>query len=286
VATYYTHCMFFESFNNRDWSLLIWTVIFFSFILYIGRENLSSLLSAIFNKHIFPVLVAMIGYIFLCLYAFERTALWNNSMIKDSIVWTCAVAMPMFFKANTAAKGEYHWKEAVVDNLKLAGLVEFIVNTYVFDLWIELLLVPFLTFVSILSAFSAVDQKHKAVHKLFNLVLSIAGMIMLYHAVKFIIIDFKGFASFQNLKSFVFPVVMTVAYLPFIYLVSLYIAYEEFFVRVRIAYRHNKLMAKFARWEVIKKGRLSLSVIIRIAKNLRIYDISSKRELRRSLQAI
>jgi hypothetical protein len=62
----------------------------------------------------------------------------------------------------------------------------------------------------------------------------------------------------ENLRSFLFSNIITFVYKPFIYLLSIFILYEEFFIRINSAYRHNVLLAKYTKWKVFKVGFLNL----------------------------
>jgi len=271
--------MIFDSFNNRDWSLFIWTTLFFGFMLWIGRTSLPGLIKSFFNKHILSMILLMFLYVYISVYLLYKVNLWNASMMKDAVLWTIGVAFPMFFKAVEASKGKYRLRDTLIDNLKLTVFVEFIVNLYVFNFWVELLFIPFVTLLTVLMAVAEKKEEYKVVYKFFNYISSIIGMILLYHAVKYIITDFRGFATFNNLESFLFPIAMAALYMPFIYLIALYMAYEEFFVRIRIAHRHDRAMARYAKWQIIKKGKLSLKTVIAVAKKLRIYELQSKQDL-------
>lgn len=144
----------FESFNNRDWSLFIWGILFLSWLMWAGRKGIWNLIQAAFNKHLVIIVALVLCYICGSVYLLYDLNLWNTSMMKDAIIWTMGVAIPMIGNAIKASEGKYRLKDALLDNLKMAVIIEFIVNLYVFDLWIELLFIPFMTLVAMMMAYS------------------------------------------------------------------------------------------------------------------------------------
>ena len=97
-------------------------------------------------------------------------------------------------------------------------VLEFVVNLNVFDLWVELVLVPVLVIVSMLIAYSSTNAEHKRVESLLTYIAGFFGIIILGFTLYSILTDLQAFASVDNLRDLLLAPVFTVAFLPFIYL--------------------------------------------------------------------
>ena len=73
-----------------------------------------------------------------------RVHAWDLSLLKDTLLWYFGVATVMFFSAHEATRGSRSFRSLVLKNLQFAIVLEFIVNLYVFNIFVELLLVPIL----------------------------------------------------------------------------------------------------------------------------------------------
>lgn len=250
------------------------------------RKSIISLLKIIFSAKMFIPIIIMGVYIIIVIYIMYLANFWNKTLIKDSIVWSFGVGLVMFFNANKATKDEYHIKEIVKENIKLTVIVEFIINFYVFNLPVELFVIPFITILVLLQVVSQYDEKYKTAENFFTSLLNIIGLIIISIAVYKLFNDFNTFATLENLRSFLFPIVMTFTYIPFIYLLALFIMYEEFFNRIDSAYRHNTLMAKYAKWRIFRIGFLNLSKLRRIAKELKIYILPTRKEFNEKISEL
>jgi len=214
-----------------------------------------------------------------------KIGFWDKSMLKDTVVWTVTVGFVMLAQSATkATKDDRYFKEIFLENIKLTVIVEFIVNLYVFDFWVELLLVPIAVLFGGMITVAERKPEYEKVLKFLNTCLVIFGIFSIMYAVFHLIAGFKDFATIQNLDGFLFPILMTFSFLPFAYIMAVYSCYETFFIRVKIAYRHNPLMFKFAKHKIIMTTKLNLSKVRKLAKELQIYNINTKKELLESLK--
>lgn len=280
--------LFVSSINNRELATYIWLFIFIIFIFSVQsiRKGLVDLLKIISSSNILFPIVIMATYIVLVIYLMYLVNFWNKTLAKDSIIWFIGVGVVMFFNANKATKDEYHFKEIVKENIKLTIIVEFIINLYVFSLPVELFILPFISLLVLMQVVSQHNEKYKVVEKFIINFLSIIGLIIIAHAIYKLCTDFYTFTTLENLRGFLFPIILTLAYIPFIYLLALYIIYEEFFIRIDNAYRHNTLMAKYAKWKVFRVGLLNLSKLRLITKELKIYILPTRRKFNTRISEI
>lgn len=181
--------------------------------------------------------------------------------------------MVTFFKVNNAKDFQF-FKEIIVDSVKWIVVIEFLINFYTFGLWTELILVPIIVFISIIQAYSETDKKYEPVEKLFRNIISIIGLLLLIYIIYETVVKFQKTFTIQNLKSLLHPVIMTILFLPFAYMLALYMTYEVLFIRVDFLARDKKLARQLKR-QIIVTANLNIERLNRISKNLNIVDFTS-----------
>ena len=137
-----------------------------------------------------------------------------------------------------------------------------------------------------LSAFSEVKDEYQKVKNIFNSILAIYGIIVLIFSIYHTVIDFETFISKKNLQSFLLGPVFTTIYLPFIYLTALYMIYESFYVRIKWNLKDNEKLAKFIKWRIFLTCKFNLNKIKLVSKELKVFFIKDKTELKFILRTI
>jgi hypothetical protein len=211
-------------FNDREKALIIWLVLVVVFFLISKtfRPTLLSLLKILFSIKIATVLLIMLAYISLMVFAAYAAHLWDFSLLKDTIIWSVGTAGVMFFNYNKVNTEKKYFKKVLLDNVKLAVFLQFIINLYVFNLIVEIILVPVLFIVGALLAFSGTKKEYKPIKTMLQLLLAIYGVSLIIYAILHVVSDFTDFATLYNLKDFLLAPLLTVSFLPFIYFLALY----------------------------------------------------------------
>lgn len=264
-----------DIFSTREIALFIWIIVF---VLLISlrqsvRKSIGGLFKALFSKHLFRVFLILTTYILLTLYLLNLIGLWDKSLTKDTTFWFFTVAMVTFFKVNEAKDFRF-FKEIIIDSIKWIVVIEFLINFYTFGLWTELILVPIIVFISIIQAYSQTDKKYEPVEKLFRTIISIIGLMLLVYIIYETVVEFQKTFTIQNLKSLLHPVIMTFLFLPFAYMLALYMTYEVLFIRVDFLARDKKVARRIKR-QIILTANLNIERLNRISKNLNIVDFTS-----------
>lgn len=220
----------------------------------------------------------MVLYVSLIVSLFYKIHLWDISLLKDTILWFLGTAFIMFININKVTVENSYFKNILVDNLKLSVALEFITNLYVFNIFIELILVPiiFFTVAMITIADSEKKKDYAQVKQILRVFLTIIGLCLLIFAFIHVFGDFKDFATVQNAKDFLLPLLLTGTFLPFIYLLALYATYESFFVRVDIWLKENKELARYTKWQVLRECRINLNKLNKFSKQSSIELMSVK----------
>lgn len=218
-----------EIFSNRELALIIWLLLFifsFIFIPKIGKY-VSGLLMAFFRKKIILVLLFGAIYTFLTICIFKYFGLWNESLIKATIIWYCFSAFPLLLK-RISIKPQESWWHVIRDYLTAIAILEYIVNIFSFSLIVELIMVPILTAMAgVLLVADKNSLKDRLVINFLNSLLSIFGLVVLTYSFYMVITNFNDVANKNTLLDFLLPIGLTSFFAFFVFLIRLYVKYEE-----------------------------------------------------------
>ncbi len=276
--------------NTRELALLIWIVLA---ILYLAlsekrrdlKEPLKALIRAFFTRHIVSVFTLMTIYVCFVVYVFERFGLWDWSQLKNTVFWYFVVAALFLFKIEKIKNDPHFLKSAVLDNVKLLGIIEFLTGVYTFHLLIELSLTPILFILSAMIAVAVTKPEYKNVEKLLNRILVFVGLCILTATFYFMFADINKVANKDSLQDFVTPPLLTTAYIPFITFMVVYTAYQNIFVGMRFSIKSTsvRIYAKLAAL-VVFNGRILL--LERWARNIAQRNITSLSGVNQSIRQI
>jgi hypothetical protein len=241
-----------EIFNNREKAIIIWLLIFIVWALLQKniRNSILDVLKALLQKKILAVLVVMLLYVGLVIFLFYKIQLWGVFLIKDTVFWVLGTAFVLLMNANKATQDEHYFRKILLDNLKLILILEFIINFYTFNLWVEIILMPFLFVIVATGAVAETKKEYLPVKKVIDSILAIFGISLMVFAFYSIFSDYQNFVTTDNLRTFLLPPLLTFTFLPFVYFFALYMAYENIFVRLDIFLKNNKKLAKFAKRKI------------------------------------
>jgi len=259
---------FINTLNGREKAVIVWFLIFLFWALSQKniRTSMLGVLKAFFQKKIITVFLAMFVYIFFIILLFSKLQIWNASLTKDTGFWILGSAFVLLMNVNNATQDDHHFKKILIDNLKLILVLEFIITLYSFDFWIEMLFVPVMFLIVAMGAVAELKKEYLPVKKLIDYILSFIGIFLIIFAISKVIGDYQGFLTANNLRSFVLPPLMTLAYIPFLYIFALIMAYEMLFVRLDIFLKNDKKLAGFAKQKIFRLCFLNLGKLNRFAK--------------------
>jgi hypothetical protein len=265
-------------FNNREIALGIWLIIIIiSSLVFIKKlwTPLLSLLKLFIGKTMIRVLLSFFLYISLELLLLLRIGYWERSFLKDLIFWVCFVAFPYLYNFDKF-KDLGYFKIAIKDNLKIILLLEFVSNSYAFNLTSELILFPIVcTLAMLLGLLEANFEERIGISKLASnkikkvlyLLLNIYLIIVVVYSIRMAYLDFNNVWTISNFKLFLLPIILTVLFLPYLYILVLKETYNELFSRIEF-FIVDKQQAKQIKGFIFQTVKLSLSKIITLNKGI------------------
>ncbi len=239
------------------------------------RRSILDLLKIFFGKKIIVPFLIMLFYVFLMVIIFKKVGFWDESATKDTILWTLGTAIAAFFSLNKVAENEDYFKNAILDNIKFILILEFVVNLYSFNLAIEMVVIPVVSFIVMMNAYAGLKPEYKQVKTILDFALGLFGLFLLIFTFRELIIDFQNFATLKNLRDFFLPPLFSIAFLPLVYVMALIMQYESFFTRVDFA-NQNSDLAKYAKWKIFVACHVNLSKLNKLSKSAGFPKMDSK----------
>ena len=216
--------------NNREIAILFWFGVAFVFFARKTdmRKTFAPIFKCLLNRIILSVLFLYLLYVGFMIFCLEGWGLWDSGQIKNTIIWASVVGLVAVFKVADVKK-ETFFENWILDNFKIAVVLGFIVSFYTFHILIELILQPFIVIVVMMSAFSENKEEHKVVNSLCNWILAIIGLYALWWSGNKIWDDPSKFLTLQTVQDFSTPIVLSLAFTPFLYVLFIYATYERVF---------------------------------------------------------
>ena len=272
----------FQAFNNRELAVSIW--ILFAIIWCVSyskiRKSSFQLIKAFFAWKLTLSYILMFTYIAFEIWVLKVVAIWKIDHIALTVLWCVCVAFVMLFNFQKANDQKF-FKNSVKDNIKGLVFLEFFVNLYVFNFWIEFMIVPISAIIGGMKAIAERNKEYEIVDKLLNFILVAAGLFLLFYVSYNVVTDFENFATIQNLESFYMPILLSILFIPFVYIAALIASYETLFARLQF-FVPDKEVLRYAKLKTILSIQFNLSKLNRwsdyINKNWRFKNRKEVKE--------
>ena len=272
-----------ELFNNREIAIALWTTVFFgwAFSRKEVRRSIFQLVKSFFSPKIIIPFTLLFTYSFLVVLLLREIHLWSLSNLKETIYWFLFSGIIIAFRSVVDETTEKPIRKIIKELVAFTIILEFIVNTYVFKLLVELFFVPTIAFLTAVYTYATIKTEYKIVEKILGTLLAIIGIAMFTQALIQIYYDFDKFARLDTLTDFILPPILTISILPAIYLLLLYSSYELLFIRVDLML-NSKEMQRYAKKLLIlhcgfKVGKVKYMLKFRVNQ---LYNTASKEEIR------
>lgn len=233
-----------QIFSTREISIIIWGIILLIALMFIkGMPKIIGDFLKIISSKIVIIFTSISAiYTIFIVALLWKLSIWDITFLKDTCLWFLFSSMAIIFNLHKARDFSF-FKKVIKDNVKIILVFEFIVNFYTFSLPIELLLVPTVSFIGIIQAFTEISQKqepnHKKVASCFGKIALILSVGLIIFVVFKTIADYENLFTIYNIKSFLLPINLTLLSLPFYYGLALYMEYESLFTIIKHLNRYK-----------------------------------------------
>lgn len=276
--------------NNREIAIALWLLVICIYVSFSSkmeevRNAFRSLLQTFFVTQIVTVFGLMIAYMVIVILVLSEFALWNVDQIKNTVFWCVSVGFLSLFRIDKLKKDRRNFKRLVVDNLKLLAILQFVIGVYTFPLWVEGVLVPLLALIGALFAIAKTDKKYYRVKQVLESFLFMLGVMLVGYTIYMLVTDFGEFGNETTAYDFIVPPLLTLCYLPFIYIFLVFSTYEQVFCRLAFFIK-KPIYRRAAKVYVIVLFNFRLTLLERWAHEIARNNIESHSDLIESIKHI
>jgi hypothetical protein len=218
-----------QELTTREWAAVVWTVMLVvaSVATPFVRRAFAPVLRMLMGFwQLQLALVASLGWAVVVCYFGGLVGAWSTALLKDTVAWIVVYGFASVFSAHRAAKEEHFFRRAALAALSVSALMQFVLNLHTFDLVVELVLLPVVTFLLLLEAVAGMDSKTRPAQNLVNGLLVIVGLWVVIATARGLVDSWRGIDPEETGLAFAFSIWFPLAMLPFVYTLSLVMAYE------------------------------------------------------------
>lgn len=269
--------------SNRELAVVIWMAALLLFLMVRSdiRPDVVDILRPLFTGLIGRVLLIMTLYAVLLVLGLHRIGLWNAGSLKDTIVWYLFSAPYLAFRSASRSQDTAWFYSVVRDSLRIYVIVSFLTWRYTFGLATELVLVLVLVVLGGCTAIAEADGKYVRARKALVIVTYGLSAAIFVKAVVGAISDFGKLASLETASEVILPSILTICFVPFLYALAVYVAYDRLFVRLKMGSASGRGLVPFSERLIVCLCGFSLGRLRQFNSRCerRLMQIGSKRQL-------
>lgn len=276
----------FNSLDSRELATAIWLAIFIFWCLTKPgiRKSLRSLFSATTALPIVVSLTLAMSYITIATVILQSLDMWTIKQLKITVLWYFLAAIPSLMDTPEISKNPASLKNAIAKNFKLSLILDLFINLFKLPFLAELIFVPFSALLGGLLAVAHLDKKYAPVQKLLNGILILIGLVFLAYETYKITTSFDEIANMDTLRDFTLPLIYNIAFIPFLWAIAIYAAYDSVFSRLQFVIKDSSLHS-YAKRRLIIRFRTDITSLNAWSRSAWSGALTSRSEIHKSISA-
>lgn len=230
------------------------------------RQGFIGVLKCFFNRKLRKLWEIYFLYIGIITLMFSRSPIWKNIYLKDIILWTLFSGLTICMNAVAGEADEKYISKVLKDNIRFTVVTEFLLSTFTFSFWVELIIIPITTVIVLFDTVAEHKSDAIAVHKLLQDMMAFAGLCVILQTVRVGILEYRELNVINTLVSFFIPIVYLLLVTPLEYAFELYSKYEMLFIQMHFKEPSDKMVQRKRHLKVIKVCGLSVKRIMLFQK--------------------
>lgn len=280
-------CLRLIQLNDREWASLIWIGLLVLYILFQPklRSSMWDVVQAFFQWKIQIAIAAAVGWTAASVWLLAWLRIWQCDNLSATIIWCLTTMIVTLADTATSKEGAGRLRKVARETIAITAFVVFISELYTLPLWAELVLLPVMAVVAMMAVIAEHKAEHARLAGPLNAFLAIVGLGLIAFSGYQIVTHFGDFLSLGTARDFMVPTLLSLMYLPFLYLILAISAYEN--AAVRLTFRLND---KQLRREVYVRGFFAFGVnvdlINRYFRALTATDATDRKRIREAISEV
>lgn len=275
------------SLTNREIAWLVWLGIVLATLLVQKsmRGLLWNLMQAFCARPILLSVGAMLAYVGVCVLLLSALQLWQWDNLKTTLLWCVTFAFVTMVDVNRLSEDSTFYGRTVRDAVSVTALVLLVVEFKSFPLLAEFFIVPGMVFLGLCVAIVQTREEAKDARRLVEGMASIVGLALVIYGLTAIWRQPGEFFSWVTVREFLVPVALSLLFLPFMYALSAYAAYERIFLRLAFVLPDEPLR-RYAKTKSIFAFAGNTDSMRRWGRNIGIEHPTSREDVDRSIHEV
>ena len=225
------------------------------------------------------------AYLVAVTYALRAVEFWTFQQFKITVLWFLFAGIPALTDIPRISEDPSHLGASAARNFKLSLLLDFFVNLFKMPLLAELFFVPFMALIGGMLAVAQGDEKYAIVEKFLNGLLALLGSALLAFALYKLASDFDSVANLNTGRDFALPILYNLAFVPVLWILAVYAAYESVFVRIGFVVADEDLRL-YAKRRLFFSLRTDIRALNKWLRGAWTTALTSRSAIERSIQAL
>ncbi|WP_185961478.1 hypothetical protein [Telmatospirillum sp. J64-1] len=276
--------------SNREIATLVYLGLLLITVLLWknGRPLAFNVIRAFFMPKLVLLWLLMSLYVAACVWLLTRLNLWEWPNLKSTLLWWLTVGFSSVFEARRLKDKPHALRKLVRDAFTLSAVLLFIAELVSFPLWVELLMLPALVFLTLLIAVGEHQTDNLGVSRVLSLLRGLqilAGFTILGFSYWLVAASVTEFWTLNTLREFGLPLLLWLMFIPFIFLLAVYMSYEEAFIHLQMRPKQAPI-TRYARWRALLAFGWNIDGVKRLTRDIRERDIADKQGVKEAIREI
>jgi len=273
--------------NNRELAVLVWFIVFSGYFACKSevRHATKNLILAFMKFKIILTCTVAAVWIYLCIYYLHKVGIWDIENIKSTIIWACTFAFVAIFNVARVTNYNMFFSKTIRDIFSATIFISFIKDFYAFNLFIEMTMIPIIAFCVSMYAGLSTKNEHKKVGNIFLSILVVIGFSYFTFSIYNIYINYSEFATKKTLIEFVFTIVLSLEFLPFVFAICVLRSYELNFIRLDLSIKDSKLR-NYAKAQAMLRFNFDLNLLRRWVHDSFVVQLENTEDVKKSISNI
>lgn len=222
--------------NNRELASLILFGALLAFALTKPEvcSSTRAVIKTFFHPKILLPVVLYLGIVTGFVWLAALINLWDISLLSETLLWVVFSGFALLLSLNEAGKDPAFWSKRARQTISGAAFFEFFLNIKSFSLPVELVLVFVITVLAMMQVFVGYKAEFTNLRKPLNVILGMIVLGLVVATLVDLIANRNSTDYAALLQTLLLPVWLTLATLPYIYLLALGAGYELAFMRMEV----------------------------------------------------
>lgn len=259
--------------NTREWAILFWIGAFIVFALRNRRVRHSAMgvVRAFFQWKLQLSLGLALLWSAGCIWMLAQVGWWEWRNLKTSIIWMLTFMFVTMLDVRKLEKGTVALRELAVQTLVgtiFVTIIAFVADFYTMPIGVELILVPVLFLLGGLVVVARLNPEHRVLIGPIQRVRAVVGLSILGFSLYKIAGHIGEFVSLPTVREFAVPILLSIMFLPFLYLLMIVMVHEQ--ARIQLDYAAtDRRVRRYAYWRGVLAFGGSIMLFKRYIRALR-----------------